>query len=163
MTTTQSTVATDRCPECGMRTTPAGDCATIRDALLARDFEQPTLYWKSHRLAVDAYCLQHSAYVKSAKSLAAHLCGLCIALEHDNDPDQLKALQSWLSTNPNLPKPELPTSRGNLTIADVANIDDPTAFAKAVRAWAQSAWDAYAELHPTARHWRAMATGRSKG
>jgi hypothetical protein len=33
------------------------------------------------RLAVDAYCVQHAAYVESAKSLAAHLCGLCIAFE----------------------------------------------------------------------------------
>jgi hypothetical protein len=51
------------CTDCGLRT-GAGEpnCAALRDALLARDFEQPALYWRFHRMAIDAYCLQHSAY-----------------------------------------------------------------------------------------------------
>jgi len=68
------------------------NCAALRDALLARDFEQPVLFWRHHRLAVDTYCVQHSSYVESAKSLAAHLCGLCVAFEQNNDPTALKRL-----------------------------------------------------------------------
>lgn len=149
------------CPECGMRS-GAGqlNCAALRDVLLARDFEQPVRYWKHHRLAVDAYCVQHSSYVESAKSLAAHLCGLCVALEENNDPDKLKRLQHWLSTNPNLPKPELPSFRGRLTIADVSGIDDPAAYGRAVEAWARATWEAYRLLHPIAREWLAMSEGR---
>lgn len=74
-----------RC-ECGLRPMPGEpDCPAQRDALLARDFEQPVGYWRFHRLAVDAYCMQHEDYIKSARSFAAHLCGLCIAFEHGND------------------------------------------------------------------------------
>ena len=136
------------CPDCA---TP--NCAALRDELLARDFSQPALYWQHHRLAIDAYCVQHDAYVKSAKSLAAHLCGLLIAFEHNSDESLLKSLQQWLSTNPAIQKPALPKHRGALTIAHVHNIDDPAAYGKAVREWAQSAWDAYCEIHPTAREW----------
>jgi len=62
------------CTECGLRTLVGeSDCAGLRDLLFARDFEQSALYWQYHRLAVDSYCVQHSPYVRSAKSLAAHL------------------------------------------------------------------------------------------
>lgn len=136
------------------------DCAALRDLLLARDFEQPVLYWKYHRLAVDTYCVQHSPYVESAKSLAGHLCGFCVSLEKENDPNLLKQLQIWLSTNPKLPKPKLPSLRGNLTIADVSGIDDPVSYGRAVEAWARSAWEAYETLQPLAREWLAMSAMR---
>jgi uncharacterized protein DUF5946 len=138
------------------------NCAALRDALLARDFEQPALYWKYHRLAVDTYCVQHSSYVESSKSLAAHLCGLCVALEQNNDLNTLKLLQHWLSTNPQLPKPELPAVRGNLTIADVFGIDDPIRYGRAIEAWARSAWEAYCNLQPVAREWLAMSAERPR-
>lgn len=152
------------CPECGMRIDDGQPtCAALRDALLARDFEQPVPYWKYHRLAVDTYCVQHSPYVKSAKSLAAHLCGLCVALEQNNNPKQLKQLQVWLSTNPKLAKPELPAFRGQLTIANVTGIDDPSSYGEAVEAWARSAWEAYAGLHRIAREWLVLSAARQAG
>jgi Family of unknown function (DUF5946) len=90
--------------------------------------------------------------------LAAHLCGLCVAFEQNNDAEKLKQLQLWLSTNPKMPRPELPSFRGALTIADVSGIDDPVSYGKAVEAWARSAWEAYAKLQPAAREWLAMST-----
>ena len=140
----------------------APDCANLRDRLLARDFEQPALYFRKHRLAVDSYCVQHSPYVKSAKSLAAHLCGLCVALERANDHAQLDRLQRWLSTNPPLEKPDLPVHRGELTIAHVSGIDDPVAYGVAVDEWARSAWQAYAAHHELARRWLAMSAGTGR-
>lgn len=117
---TDSLAREDICAECGMRSRVGQpNCAALRDILFARDFELYVPYWKYHRLAVDAYCVQPSSYVASSKSLAAHLCGLCVALEQNNDPNKLKQLQLWLSSNPKLPKPVLPHFRGNLTIADV--------------------------------------------
>jgi hypothetical protein len=152
----------ESCPECGMRVASGQpNCAALRDALLARDFEQPVHYWKHHRLAVDAYCVQHSPYVKSFKSLAAHLCGLCVAFEQNNDAKKLMQLQHWLSTNPNFPKPKLPSFRGSLTIADVSGINDPVSYGDAVEAWARSAWEAYSQLQPIAREWLAMSAARS--
>jgi hypothetical protein len=151
-------VAEQTCGECGLRSAAgAPDCATLRDLLLARDFEQPALYFGKHRLAVDTYCVQHSPYVRSAKSLAAHLCGLCVALERDKDLALLDGLQRWLSTNPPLIKPDLPVHRGKLTIAHVSGIDDPIAYGVAVEEWARSAWEAYAPHHELARRWLAMS------
>ena len=150
------------CSECGMCAAPGQpNCAALRDALLARDFEQPVRYWKHHRLAVDAYCVQHSSYVKSFKSLAAHLCGLCVAFEQNNDAKKLTQLQLWLSTNPKLLKPELPSFRCHLTIADVSGINGPVSYGNAIEAWARSAWEAYGELQPIAREWLAMSATRS--
>lgn len=153
--------AGEACPECGLRTASGEpDCNSLRDALLARDFEQPALYWRFHRLAVDAYCVQHSAYVKSAKSLAAHLCGLCVAFEHGNNADALTKLNRWLSTNPELRKPDLPVFRGALTIADAYGIVDSVEYGRAVTAWARSTWDAYLDLQPIARDWLAQSATR---
>jgi hypothetical protein len=149
------------CAECGLRTTAgAPNCAGLRDRLFARDFEQPALNGNHHRLVVDCYCVQHSPYVLSAKSLAAHLCGLCVAIEHGNDPAMLGGIHRWLSTNPPITKPALPAFRGELTIAHVSGIEDPVAYGAAAQAWARSAWNAYRELQPLARQWLAMSARR---
>lgn len=147
-----------RCKECG-----ALDCEALRDALLTRDYEQPVAFWRYHRMAVDAYCLQHDAYVASAKSLAAHLCGLCVAFEGEgNSGEGLRALQAWLSTNPRIQKPALPAHRrGELTVESVSGIEEPRAFGAGVERWARAVWEAYVELHPVAREWLAAA-GRGR-
>lgn len=151
------------CTECGLQTLAhEPTCAQIFDALLARDFEQPALYWQYHRLVVDAYALQHQPYVKSAKSLAAHLCGVCITFEHSNDAGLLDRLQRWLSTNPPIKKPELPKCRGALTISHILGIEDPVEYGRRVQAWAQSAWKAYSDLQPTAREWIALSCRSAK-
>lgn len=156
-------VLEQRCAECGLRTAAGEpDCAGLRDLLLARDFERPVLYFGKHRLAVDSYCVQHSPYVRSAKSFAAHLCGLCVALERDNDLALLDGLQRWLSTNPPLVRPGLPVNRGELTIAHVSGIDDPVAYGVAVDEWARSAWQAYAAHHALARQWLAMSAAHHR-
>lgn len=144
-----------------MRAAPGKpNCAALFHFLLARDFEQPALYWKNHRLAVDTYSVQHSSYVKSSKSLAAHLCGLCVALEQGNDSRKLDELQRWLSANPKLPEPKLPSFRGTLTIADISGTKDPASYGEAVQAWARSVWAAYTDLQPTVREWLVIANGR---
>jgi hypothetical protein len=149
------------CQECGLRadaTRPA--CQIMRDELLARDFQQ-IVYWRYHRLAVDAYCLQHPLrYCESAKSLAAHLCGLCIRFEMDNSEDILRDVQRWLSTNPTLSRPEVPDLRGDRTIGNVYGLDDPVAYGRAVEEWGQSVWTAYRGLHSIARDW--ISLSRSK-
>ena len=140
--------------ECGLRPSPGEpDCATQRDLLLARDFEQPVLYWRYHRLAVDAYCLQHVDYIKSAKSFAAHLCGVCITLEHGNNQDSQRKLIEWLNMYPAIAKPEIPQSRGSLNIRHVSGITAPVEYGRAVTEWARSSWDAYREYQHVAREW----------
>lgn len=129
------------------------------------DWELPTRstdvrYARMHRMAVDAYCLQHpDRYCVSAKSLAAHLMGLCVALECPDPPSLLPATQRWLNGNPALTKPPLPRDRGELTILSILDVREPEAFAEAVQRWAHSTWQAYEPLHPLAREWIGRGTG----
>jgi len=152
------------CDGCGLRV-PGGTegCRALFDELVARDFSH-ALYFRVHRLMVDVYSLQHPAcYCKSAKSLAAHLCGLYSILEAGaSRAVGDEALRRWLDGKVDLEKPELPSVRGELTIDSVRGASDPESYARAVDRWARSTWTAYASLHPLAREWfeRARSGGR---
>jgi len=140
-------------------------CQAIFEELLARDFGN-VLYFRSHRMLVDTYALQHpERYCASAKSLAAHLTGLCWLLEHGGSRAVGgEALRRWLNGKPEIEKPELPALRGELTIAGTIATRDPESYGRAVEAWARSTWQAYAPLHPLARRWidAAVAAERPK-
>jgi hypothetical protein len=111
------------------------------------------------RLIVDCYAVQHDTYILSARSLAAHLTGVCIALEHGGDESLLKALQRWLGRTRDLVKPAVPERRGDVTI-DAVIAAAPEDRGAMVRAWAASAWAAWAEHQALARSWIAEARGR---
>ena len=154
-------VDVEPCPGCG---NPGGAeyCLALFEAMIARDYSDP-LYFGSHRLFVDSYCLQHPELrCVSAKSLAAHLAGLCQILEQGmSEATGAPSLRRWLDGNVTLKKPALPTDRGALTLADLAGIDDPAAWRESVRRWAETVWDAYSDLQPLARRWLAEAQSAS--
>lgn len=129
-------------------------CRAIFDELAGRDFTDAR-YFLTHRLLVDVYSLQHpERYCASAKSLAAHLCGLCEILERGaSRAVGTESLRRWLDGARELDKPELPADRGALTIADVRDAATPEEHARRVEAWARSTWAAYAPLHALAREW----------
>ncbi len=135
-------------------------CRVHFDQFLARDFSDAR-FFATHRLLVDAYSLQHpDQFCRSAKSLAAHLVGLCWILEHEAGssvgPDRLRR---WLDGKRKLLKPALPDQRGRLTIGNLPVDGDPLQWAEALRAWAESTWAAYEPLHQVARAWLAEARG----
>ncbi|MDB5691317.1 MAG: hypothetical protein JWO81_380 [Alphaproteobacteria bacterium] len=154
-------IATEACDRCGWAT--AGGrrgCRARFEAFLARDFSDP-LFFRAHRMFVDTYCLQHPEdFCASAKSLAAHLAGLCWMLEGGAaaavGPERL---HRWLNGERRLDKPPLPDRFGTMTIGDLPQESDAMAWGKAVRAWAESTWTAYADLQPLARRWVAEAAG----
>jgi hypothetical protein len=125
---------------------------------LARDYED-SAFFAVHRMFVDTYSLQHpERYCRSAKSLAAHLVGLGLILEEGiSAASGAPALRAWLDGNRELEKPPLPERRGEITLGDVESIADPGPWREAVRGWAVSTWQAYAELHALARRWAAEA------
>jgi hypothetical protein len=56
----------------------------------------------------------------AAKSLAAHLTGVCAAIERKGEADGINnGVQRWLSRNPALERPAPPKSRGSFTVADL--------------------------------------------
>lgn len=101
--------------------------------------------------------MQHDRYILSGRSLAAHLTGVCIALEHGSDPSLLHAVQQWLSRTRELAKPAVPARRGEVTINEVIAAP-PEERHSALLRWAASAWEAWKEHQPLARSWLGEAT-----
>jgi hypothetical protein len=147
------------CEGCGVQVPGGTDgCHAMFEELLARDFGDAR-YFRVHWLVVDTYCLQHpERYCRSAKSLAAHLAGLCCLLEHGGSrATGHEALRRWLDGTPRLERPEVPRFRGARTIAEGRGAADPVRHAEAAELWARATWEAYAPLHATARGWVASA------
>ena len=72
-------------------------CQALFDEESARQYAD-VRFAARRRMVVDTYCLQHpERYCASAISLAAHLTGLCVAMEHRGREEQLHAaIQRWL-------------------------------------------------------------------
>lgn len=105
---------------------------------------------------MDCYACQHDRYIASGRSLAAHLTGLAVAIEHDGDQEINDRVQRWLSRTRHVEKPAVPSIRGRVTIADVADTS-PDEYPAAVRRWAESVWSAWRQHQPLAREWIASA------
>jgi hypothetical protein len=134
------------------------DCQEMFDHFLARSFSDLT-YGGFHRVFVDLYSLQHpDKYCDSAKSLAAHLTGLCCVVEHDGDVRVNAALRKWLNGRMELEKPAMPEGRGDATIDRFVGMDDADVAAK-FEEWCAEVWDAHSERHELALRWISLAFG----
>ena len=145
----------EACAGCGLLVDGGTDaCQAIFDDESAREYGD-LRFAVRRRMVVDTYCLQHpERYCVSAVSLAAHLTGLCIALEHRGREEELNAaIQRWLSRRPRLDKPSLPEHRADETIADLRTATDPTDHRTIAERWARQTWAAYRPLHELARRW----------
>lgn len=156
------------CPECGAE--GMGDikgCNTVFQEVVGREFSQPELF-QVHRLTVDTYSLQHpDQYMKSAKSAAAHLIGMCWAMEGTDDPSVALAMSRFLDGAAKVERPE-PTppslGRGAITILHVHSAPDSAEHISRVKEWARTAWDAWEAHHEQARAWvREAQAGRGRG
>jgi Family of unknown function (DUF5946) len=129
-------------------------CQALFDEFRVREVAELARSYTSTRLTIDVYCLQHpERYCVSAKSLAAHLTGLCWALEFGGSESGLRKLQRKLNGRVELVKPAIPASHGDLTVADIVAVSGPEDYLLALDRWAHSTWMAYADLHATARAW----------
>jgi hypothetical protein len=129
-------------------------CQALFDQFRVRESAELARDYGSTRLTIDIYSVQHpDRYCVSAKSLAAHLTGLCWAVERGESEVGLRALQRWLNGSVPLNKPAIPKDRGKLTVADIASAVEQAAYAAALDRWARSTWEAYSPLHEVARYW----------
>lgn len=147
-------MAPSRCTGCGLLVEGrTAGCREIFTALGVRAWEDARI-GRLHWISVDAYALQHpDEFCASAKSFAAHLTGLCAALEHADDPTLRPALQRWLNGGSPVTKPDLPDVRGSLTIAGVQAAAETSDYERVVEAWTRDVWAAYAPLQALAREW----------
>lgn len=151
------------CPSCGLAVAGGAEgCQRLFESIGLREFEDMR-FARYHRIVVDVYAMQHpDRYGRSAKSFAAHLTGLCGWVEDEDGVQSVNAsVQRWLSGPSPIVKPPLPPSYGAVTIRELVDADDPVRYGEVLRAWARSAWDAYASLHATARAW--VAASRAHG
>jgi hypothetical protein len=140
------------CEDCGAPLGGRVGCDAAFHELGARAVTEAGFAYR-RRAIVDAYCLQHPAYVLSLKSLAAHLCGLCAALERASDPRADRAIWSDLPIPAASTKLPLPVGRGTLTVAGLYHASTPEAFRAAADAWIADVWAAWSVHHPLARDW----------
>ena len=131
-------------------------CWAAYGEVLAREYGNPALFARVHRLTVDAYAVQHPGRPsrQSIQSVALHLVSLCLALEHGatsqeatlalREGTRAKGRYVWLST---------PASLGSLTVADVLPAREATAHEVLVRQWAGAAWAAWSLHHSVVRAW----------
>ncbi|MFQ5605561.1 MAG: DUF5946 family protein [bacterium] len=132
-------------------------CHDFFEETVAKEFSDYR-FGRIHRLTVDTYSLQHpQRYMISAKSFAAHLTGMCCAMEFADDPHLLKLLQHWLSGKKQLQKPPLLENVGSLTISHVVYAATGAEHIRLVREWAENVWQAYAVYHDLAKEWIAAA------
>ena len=148
-----------RCPQCGAAGAATSEACELRFQSLSLERFDDSELASDWRLIVDCYSVQHDPYIKSGRSLAAHLTGVCIALEHGGDAALFRAAQQWLSRTRELARPAVPASRGEVTIDDVIRAAPEERHA-VVKRWAESAWAAWGEQQGLARAWIAEARGR---
>jgi hypothetical protein len=154
----------DVCEDCGAAVSEGKTgCQKIFEEVVAREFSDYR-YGRIHRLTVDAYCLQHpDPYMRSGKSFAAHLTGMCAALEYEESSEINRVVQKWLSGNPKIDKPaRLPQRRGDLTITYIHSAADAEEHNRRVQEWARSVWDAWSEYHGLARALISESTTKTK-
>ncbi len=157
------------CPGCGalfpesagpthryMESSPG--CWAAYGEVLAREYGDPALFARAHRLTVDAYAVQHPGQPspQSIQSVALHLVSLCLVLEHGATPrEATAALQAgaagakksryvWLTP---------PASRGAVTVADLQRATTASAHEELAWQWARAVWSAWAPHHAAVRAW----------
>jgi hypothetical protein len=151
----------DPCPDCGAPLGGREGCDAAFHEFGARAALDVAFAYR-RRAFVDAYCLQHPAYIASLKSFAAHLCGLCAAVERSDDPRAQQTIWSDLRIPPDAVKPAIPSHRGTVTLVDVRGAESGEDFQAAVDAWLANVWEAWREHHDLARRWLDFSISRRR-
>ncbi len=153
------------CPSCGAAGVGGLDgCRAVFDRLGEREFSDPD-YFRTHRLTVDAYSLQHpEQFMKSSKSAAAHLTGMCWSLERGRSLHLPAPLKRWVDGPRSYVRVAAPPARGrgSITVASMVDASDAADYERLAMEWARSAWAAWAAHWGQARAWVQEALDESR-
>ncbi|HLH99326.1 MAG TPA: DUF5946 family protein [Acidimicrobiales bacterium] len=134
----------------------APGCWQLFGEVLAAEFSDPAR-WPVHQLTVDTYAVQHpSTDRRGRQSVALHLMGLCLQLEHDLPARGIPPLRAaHLARHRDGGFPELvPHLVGYPhTVTDVVGAACPYTHRARVRRWAESTWEAWGPHHGQVREW----------
>jgi hypothetical protein len=121
---------------------------------MGREYSIPELM-EVHRLSVDTWAVQHpgDGTRRAIQSVGLHLARLMIQIEDELPADQAHAAMLRFTAR-KAELPELPPRRAYaLTIADVVHAAEPHDHRCAVRRWARTTWDDWADQHDFIRAW----------
>lgn len=161
---------TTRCSGCGVEL-PARDgpvhryiesspaCWAAYGEVLAREYQNPE-FMAVHRLTVDTYAVQHPGHPgpQATQSVGAHLLSLFAIIECGFSHSAATELLGKAVANVNFTWLEPPASMGPLTVLSVLSAVDLSEHKLAVKQWAASAWQAWADHHDTIRKWAEQAS-----
>lgn len=159
---------TTTCPGCGLEMPRSGrvydrkfnasaECWSVFEEVIGEEFGNAVLFGQVHQLTVDAYAVQHAGGGHPDKSVAIHLVGLSLVLEHGLAPTQVPPLLQRLAGRESWPRLDPPAERAALTVFDVGLADSPQEHARIVREWAEQVWSAWSPHHATAHELAAEA------
>ena len=127
-------------------------CWKAYGELLAREYVNPMLFGAVHRLTVDAYALQHPgdpADRRARQSVWVHYAALHLALQETEDHSRIPSIMQKLTAGTFPMLPPAPT-KFEVTLEDVL-AQGVSNHVSAVRAWADCAFNAWAELENQTR------------
>lgn len=123
--------------------------------VLAREYENRD-YWPLHRLTVDCFAVQHPGEPnpQAIQSVAVHLISLYMVLERNVPPERsTRLLKDAVKSSVKFHWLEPPDFRGERTVMDVHATSTAQAHLEAVRAWAESCWQAWSDHRETIQKW----------
>jgi Family of unknown function (DUF5946) len=160
-----SASTTEQCPGCGVvlplgsvtphrYMTASAACWAGYGELLAAQFAQPSRM-DFHQLVVDSYAVQHPGGVlaQQVQSVGIHLMTLALFIEDGTNPALGTRLHREMVSRPVFHYLPPPSSRGELTYADVPSGGPVNEARSAAYAWAGSTWSAWGEHHSTVDAW----------
>ena len=136
-----------------MKSTPG--CWATFGEVLSREYSDRR-YFSVHRLTVDSYAVQHpgSTDRQSVQSVALHLIRLCMFLEHDLTAEKANDLMLEAGKYKNIfTRLSPPSDMGEITCADVAEMDTEKKHKQMTLEWARSSWEAWSLHHEKIRSW----------
>ena len=134
-------------------------CWQIYGRVLAREYEAYDALRDTHLYTVDAYSLQHPGVPerRSIQSVSLHLVRLHLAFERGlRVPEIMAATRKLLRERSRFVWLTPPTPNGTMTVADVPAAGGVDEHRRAVLAWAENVWAAWAPHHAYAS---ALAAG----
>ena len=148
-----------RCPGCGVVLPGSGEpwdrrslaseaCHALYGEVAGYELEHVVRLGKWHQLLVDTYAAQHAGPDTPPIGTAFALIGLAIALELDWDGLRVRDAHQQLARDfRSWPRFEPPSSRGSMTIFDLAMAGSPEAHLERLRAWGADVWAAWSSSH----------------
>lgn len=122
-------------------------CWNAYGEVLAREYENPILFGAVHRLTVDAYALQHPGDAsdrRARQSVWVHYAALHLSLRNSEDHSRIPSIMQKLTLRTFPALPPAP-AHFEVTLEDVL-AQGETNHVSAVKAWADCAFEAWAEL-----------------